>query len=360
MRRRRRQEEQYTHLPHPDDPSFRVACNEIADQLSKSWRFKLQVIGIIAVILFVLAATISGIVGWNISASLSRERQRFQEQAGREIGKAKEALEDEIADQFKKENVQRTMEAAASKEAAALLAKSVEPNIKSFQQKLDTSGEDIDKRFKQFDEVITKNEEKSAANVENLRTELARLQKRNNLTALADKAISEGDVEAYRHLEGLMKAPEDEERYAVTSELFRVFQAYSVFSGVNRTSGIELKVHEINPAKTKEEDLEIDELLPLLKLDNALGRVKVAQLISKKAKRGSFKTAEALADAIKRETHLEAFKTLGSAFQRATGYEEGGKLDARELLQWWEENKSRLKREDTDATPTPSPSVGKS
>jgi hypothetical protein len=160
-----------------------------------------------------------------------------------------------------------------------------------------------------------------------------------------------------------MKTSEGDERNAVTSELFRVFQAYSIFSGVSRTSGIELKAHEINPTKNKEEDLEIEDLLPLLKLDNALGRVKVAQLISKKAKRGSFKTAEAIVEGLKQETHLEAFKMLGSAFQAATGYEAQGRLDKRELLQWWEENKSRLKKEDTDLSPTPtstpSPSVGK-
>ncbi len=194
MRRRRRHNDHATGLPDPDDASFRVACNEIAEQLSKSWRFKLQVIGIVAGALFVLAAVISGIVGWSISASLTKERQHFQEQAQRDIGNAKKALEAEIAEQFKKENVQKTMEGAAGKEAAALLEKSVEPSIRAFQQKLDTSRDDLDKRFNQFNEVITTNEEKSASNVESLRNELARVQKRNNLTALADKAISEGDV----------------------------------------------------------------------------------------------------------------------------------------------------------------------
>jgi uncharacterized membrane-anchored protein YhcB (DUF1043 family) len=291
-----------------------------------------------------LAAAISGILGWSISASLTKERQRFQQEAQLEIEKAKEALEAEIAEQFKKENVQKTMEAAAGKEAATLLAKSVDPSIKAFQQKLDTSREDLDTRFTQFNQVIAKNEAKSASNVENLRTELARLQKRHNVTALADKAISEGDVESYRRLEVLSKTNEGEERNAVTSELFRVFQAYSIFSGVSRTSGVELKAHEINSAKNKEEELEMEDLLPLLKLDNALGRVKVAELISKKAKWGSFKTAEAVAEALKQETHLEAFKTLDLAFRAATGHEAGGKLDKRELLEWCEENKSRLRK----------------
>ena len=343
-------------LPRPDDASFRITCNEIADQLSKSWSFKLQVIGIIIAAVIVIAAAASGIVGWNISTSIAKARLDFQQDAQKEIGKAREGLEAEIAEQFKKENVQKTMEQAASKEAAALLKKSVEPSINDFQQKLDKNGDDLDKRLAQFNELITKNEAKSSASVEILRTELTRLQKRNDLTALADKAIAEGDVGAYRRLESLLKnGSEGEEMNAVASELFRVFQAYSVFSGVRRTGAIELKVSEINPAKAKEEDLDIEDLLPLLNDSNPLVRVKVAELIYKKAKSGSFKTAEAIVSALERETHLEAFKVFDLVFQKITGREAGGKLDKRELFQWWEENKARLKKEDTDATPTPTP-----
>jgi hypothetical protein len=153
----------------------------------------------------------------------------------------------------------------------------------------------------------------------------------------------------------LKNGSEGEEMNAVASELFRVFQAYSVFSGVRRTGAIELKVSEINPAKAKEEDLDIEDLLPLLNDSNPLVRVKVAELIYKKAKSGSFKTAEAIVSALERETHLEAFKVFDLVFQKITGREAGGKLDKRELFQWWEENKARLKKEDTDATPTPTP-----
>lgn len=341
----------------PSRANFRVTCNEIAEELSKNWRFKLHVGGLVATALFLLAAAIGGIVGWSMSATLASERQRFQDEAKREIGTAKEAIEAEIAEELKKENFQKTMELTASKEAAALLAKSVEPSIKNFQQKLDTSHADLDVALKKFNEVIQKNEEKSASNVENLRIELTRLQEGNNLTALANKAISEGNVEAYRRLETLMvKTPQGEERNAVISELFRVFQAYSVFSGVSRTSGVHLRVSEINRKKSKEDELDTEDLLPLLKEDQPLVRVKAAELISKRAKRGSYKTAEKIVEALKLETHLEVFKALDLAFQTAAGREPGGKLDKVELLQWWEENKERLTKEDTDATPTPQPS----
>lgn len=364
MPRKRHPQGQGARLPDSTDPGFRVTCNEIAEQLTRSWRFRLHIIGISAVAIFVLAAAVNGIVGWNILAGLAKERQRFQEQARHEIAAAKTAVEAEIAEQFKRENVKKTVELAAADEASALLRKSVEPNIKAFQEKLESNTAEVDTRFEKFKELVEKTEKTVTEDVAALRIELQKLQKRNELTALADKAISEGDVHAYRRLEKLMESSDVDERNAVTSELFRVFQAYSIFSGVSRTGGVELNVPAINPAKTKEEELVIEEILPLLKIDEALGRVKVAQLISKKAKRGSFKTTESIAEALKRETHLEAFKTLAVAFRAATGHEVEGKLDQRELLKWWEENKSRLRNEDSDASPTPaltpSPSPAKS
>jgi hypothetical protein len=114
-----------SNFPDASQANFRVACNEVAEQLSKNWRFRLHVGGLVVTALFLLAAAIGGIVGLSISATLVSERQRFQEEAKREIGTAKQAVEAEITQELKKENVQKTMEVAAGKEAAALLAKSV-------------------------------------------------------------------------------------------------------------------------------------------------------------------------------------------------------------------------------------------
>jgi hypothetical protein len=340
-------------FPEASQANFRVACNEIAEQLSKNWRFKLHVGGLVITALVVLGAAIGGIVGWSISSTLAGERKEFQKQAHDDIESAKKAIEVEIAQEFKKENVQKTLDTSVAKEAPALFSKSVEPNIKAFQQKLDASETNLDKRLTEFNKTISENERKSTSDVEGLRNELARLQRRNNLTALTDKAISESDVEAYHQLETLVSTSEGEERNAALSELFRLFQAYSPMSGVSRTSGIKLDVSKINPTKTKEEELDIGDLLPLLKDSNPLARTKATELIATKAKRGSYKTAEAIVEALKREQYLEGFKALDAAFQAATGRPVGGKLDKRELLQWWDENKARLKKEDTDATPTP-------
>jgi len=55
-------------------------------------------------------------------------------------------LETLVADQFKNENVQKTVDRAAAAEEARLLAKSVEPSNKSFQSKLDDVASRVDRR----------------------------------------------------------------------------------------------------------------------------------------------------------------------------------------------------------------------
>jgi len=174
---------------------------------------------------------------------------------------------------------------------------------------------------------------------------------------LADVAISQGDVEAYRKLERITTSLEsDEARNAALAELFRVYQAYSIFSGVSRTAGIQLNVPAINSHKSKEEELDVDELVPMLEEAEPLARAKVAQLISKKGpKLKSFKTSEAVYKALKKETHLEAYKVLGGLLAQVTGQEAGGKLDKREIIDWYEKNRDRLRKEDSDVTPAPSP-----
>jgi phage shock protein A len=282
---------------------------------------------------------ISGVTGlslWGIKVRLERR------------------LETLVADQFKNENVQKTVERAASTEASDLLAKSVEPNIKSFQSKIDDVTTRVDRRSQEVDEMA-KRTKKAAADIESLRGELARLKERNDLSALADVAISQGDVEAYRKLERMTGSLEkDEARNAALSELFRVYQAYSIFSGVSRTARIELNVPTINSHKSKEEELEVNELLPLLSEPDPLTRAKVGQLISKKGpKLRSFTTSEAVYEVLKKETHLEAFKVLGAVLAQVTGHEADGKLDKREIINWYEKNRDQLRKEDSDVTPTP-------
>lgn len=190
-----------------------------------------------------------------------------------------------------------------------------------------------------------------------MRSELARLQNRNELTALADKAISQGDVVSYNKLEELAStSPDQEQKSAALSELFRVYQFFSVFSGVTRTDNIHLNTAAVNPAKQKEEDLDAPELLRVLReAENPMARLRAAQLVVGKAKHGSYSTIVELESALRRETNLDAMQKIGHALAKVTGHDVGDKLDFRNLLKWVDENRGQLKADDPDVKMSSSP-----
>jgi hypothetical protein len=60
-----------------------------------------------------------------------------------------------------------------------------------------------------------------------------------------------------------------------------------------------------------------------------------------------------VAEALKKETNLQGYRALGELLQQLTGHSAEGKLDKRELLEWYEQNRERLKKDDVDVTPSP-------
>jgi cytochrome c556 len=331
------------------DSKLRVVCRQIAEDLAKDWRFKIQVITVLFVTSVTVVLAIFAILGMNLKEMLHQERLRFEEQAKASLGEARRGIERQIAEEFKAENVKRTITATAAEESQHLLKQSVEPSITAFERKVGSVTTDIDARFQKFNATVNARQDEIASSLDGLRTELTRLKERNELTALADLAISDGDVEAFRKLESLSSAStKDERERGAFVELFRVYQAYSIFAP-SRITPLRLIPEKVNPAKTKEEELDVDDLLGVLPLADALARAKIGLLLTSKVKQGSYATAEVLYEVLKKETRLEAFQHLGNALVKVSGYkDEGDKLDRRDLLKWYAENRERLKNENTD------------
>ena len=338
---------------HASDANFRIICNEVAEELSKNWRFKWHITGLMFGALLLICATLGSIAGWGVYTALANERQNFQMQAKQELATAKTAIENQIADEFKKENVRQIVESVADKESKNLLETAVEPSIKLFQMKVDSVGKDIETRFAVFDDIVKMREKEAASNLDTLRVELSRLQDRNEIAALGDNAIAKGDVVSYRKLEALAKRqPSNEKESAALAELFRVYQAYTLFAP-SRSGAMKIVASAVNPSKMDETELDAEELLNVLRtMDEPIVRAKIGQLLQTKVKKGSYTTAEALVRVMQKETHLEAFRFLGRAFAAVTGREASGLLDRSDDLKWWEENKQRFKKEDTDSNPS--------
>lgn len=341
-----------TSFPDALDANFRLACNEIAEELSKHDAFRRKMSqriwgGIAATAGGI--ATLLGVGFWALLGYVSTE-------AKLKISEAHRAVEMKIAEEFQRDSVQKTVEAAAGKESTRLLASSVEPSIANFREKIDSLSGDVDQRFSAFQTSVKRDEQELTSKLQSASQELARLKKHNDISALAAKAINEGDVSAYRKLDEMTKGESDPEwRNASAAELVQVIQMYSMF-GPTRAHGVRIIASVVNPSKKDESELTIEELLPLLSNEQPIARAKIAELIRSKAKKGSFRVATALIEAIKKETHLEAFKDLGEAFDRVAGVDISDTLDMRDHLKWWEENKDRLKAMDTDHLQGESPS----
>jgi hypothetical protein len=257
-------------------------------------------------------------------------------------------LVDQIRLEFEAPKIKSAMESVAKDEAAVLLRAEVHPAVTSFKAELGILGKDINSRLSEFDSFLKSQQDAIAKSVEAQRVELKKLQDRNDITALADKAIADGDVEAYRKLESLAEGAASSLDSAALAELFRVYHAYSPFAPT-RWPGLKLNPTAFDAKKTKEEDLDAQDLYSvLLKVQQPEARARIATLLSEKGKVGSFATAQAIVRSLKNETHLEVIKRMRGAFTRVAGYNEPGKLDARELLVWWNENEDSLRKKDTD------------
>ncbi|HWA25443.1 MAG TPA: hypothetical protein VG734_07275 [Lacunisphaera sp.] len=343
-------------LPPVTNSEWKVARQEIVEELSKNWRFKLQVAGIIVAVPIAILA----VLGYKtfkdvenarneLAVQVQSELVKAKKETDEKIGTAKAAIADQIANDFKDPGIQETIREVAAEQAKNLLSGSVQPTIDSFNKNVET-------RLTTFDEFLKAQQKSAAADLESLRKQLEILQLRNMLVGLGDAAVANGNVKAYRLLEEISakKSPEILDTKSIaTSELVRVFSAYS-FAAPTRIDSLKIDAKVLNSTKTKEEELTAEDIIPFLPLErDPIARARLASLISKNGKRGSFRTAEALATAIKAEENLEALRYQIAAFDRITGGGGGGKLDGSTQLEWWAEHKEEIREKDTDKPAEP-------
>src|SRR5438128_11008616 len=106
-----------------------------------------------------------------------------------------------------------------------MLTQSIEPAISLFKQ-------GVDERLTDLDIFLKVQQQDAAKDLDLFRSELAKLQQRNGLTALADKAIGDGDLGSLQELERLANGSDPSTKAAATAEIFRVFDAYSGFGAM--------------------------------------------------------------------------------------------------------------------------------
>lgn len=260
-------------------------------------------------------------------------------EARAKIDSAKQTVENDVKLQLEAENYRMLVRKVATEKASEILDKAVSPAVAEFNSV-------IDRRLTEFDSYLKTQREEIDWNVKKIKSELAILERRAELFELADKAIADGDVEAYRRIVILAESDSKPLEPAALAELFRVVGAYSI-GAPRRWMSVHLEPTKVDPAATREEDLAATALLQALNIaSQPEARGRIADLLNSKISPQSTEHAAALVDAIKKETHLEVIRRLKLVFSKITGYkDEGYHLDARELLDWWEHNRQQMQKD---------------
>ncbi len=174
-------------------------------------------------------------------------------------------------------------------------------------------------------------------------SEISQLKNRNQLTRLADEAITRGSRSAYMQIANIAESSRDTSQVnGAQAELLRV---KFFFASGTRSASYMLPMATLYPSvKSKtEEQLTQKELIDLL-LDSEKDwrvRRRVAFLLGDKR---SYEVAESLAEAIRSDTSLDVIKESVYSFEAITGYRSSDLFEMKELLDWWDANAVEVKK----------------
>ena len=216
---------------------------------------------------------------------------------------------------------------------------------------IDQKGQRAEKRLNTF----TDRQNKLFKDVGEIKTELTaevkRLKERNDIVALEDNAIANGDTASYVGLKRRLlsfknipyKSPNDlkyiKELFGATlSSILRVKSFY--------LTGTRVKMFEIYYIKAKDIKL-INNKIPteqlskyLLKHSDWQWRTKAAELLRARKEKG---VPDALIKGMA-DVRLDVRRACITSFEALTGYQNGDALDYDKLIEWWKENKEQWEK----------------
>lgn len=223
--------------------------------------------------------------------------------------------------------------ANAASEFAKSVSETVISDVDQTVDRINTALEEANQRIAVNEKQAKEQTNSILSEVNNLKgdvlSQLEILTQRNNLVALADKAIL-GDRNSLESLQELVN--EDVSKTAVIAEILRV---KSFYIGGSRIAGTEYKK---NGEKIEPKDIETQVFAANLVNPNAAWKLRgqIAKTLSGRKEKVSL---EAIVKCIKGDESLDVLKVCINSFEVITEYKSGDVLNPQKLLQWWEENK---------------------
>lgn len=241
------------------------------------------------------------------------------------------AISDRISKQFEDSNIKKTLTDVANAKGEEILNKQIRPEIEQFKA-------EIKKEFDSVKKLAEDLKTKYLADYNTFKSEVVKLEERNELTELADKVIVNRDVAALEDLERVTKdSARAELTPAATSELKR---AKTFFATMTSIKGI--SIERKGPLGSIMKDKELTTNMLIFDLKNNTNwriRVKAAELLRDRNEKG---VPDILVEVMNSDLDLEVRKTTLDTFEAITGFVSNDVFGFKAAREWWIKNKSEV------------------
>lgn len=266
----------------------------------------------------IFLAIITGVWGftvWGIYTKVKDDTQKF------------------IASQFDEPKIKATLEVVATNEAKDLIQNTINPEISKQVSNIKNETEG----FKKYIHEIKSNYSKQ---LDELSIQINFLKQRDELTSLADEAISFGKSETFEKLENYPVAKNLE-----TAKLAEILRVKDFYATTSRVKGLSIvNKDDKTGQETTDNAISTANLIKdLFGTNNSDIRTKIVELLGTRKQKG---VPEVLLKAAETDPILDVRKTAIVSFENiSSGFIDNDVFGYQEAQAWWDKNKSEKEKE---------------
>jgi len=319
--------------PQPSNSDICKGCKKEIEKGARRCHHCGEYQAIWRVLLIVLPPIVAFITIVILFGQLYISRQQLTETKAKRI-EASEVLKEVQKVKVNAESV--LLSANEASEKADIVLANANTKVDQLSQKVEKADENLN--------TFTNRQKKLSKEVNVIKTELTaevkKLKERNEIVALADTAISEGDAASYEELKRkCIKLRPNEEMFNVAvSSLLRVKNFYAEGT---RIKGVDIYRTKPDGTKLINDGLETEYLIKyLLGVKNWTWRNKAALLLGKRKQKG---VPDALIIGME-DDRLDVRRACIKSFEALTGYDNPDVLEYKFSIEWWAEHKDEWEK----------------
>jgi hypothetical protein len=236
-----------------------------------------------------------------------------------------------IDQEFREPRIQATMQKVINDKSSEMLTKEIQPEVARFY-------DETTKQVQNFQVFLDNLRVEFQKEYQSLSEEVSRLKKRNDLTVLGDRAISDGDSEALDELQSLSKDSVDlTTKTAAIAEYRRVLSFWTLMVTTDSASFTVRSKDGI--IKTDQQSSTSDLVSYMISSPDWQVRAVSARLLGHRTEKG---VPEALLRVSRIDKHLEVRKYATASFTSITDSNVRGVFNVDGYEQWWKEHSAEV------------------